>query len=201
MDRAALRTQLRAARRAMRADVRAELQQQAQQHLGQWLAGRQDHHIAGYRACGSELDLTPVFAAVLERGTALYLPAVIDRQRCHMVFRRWHGDPQALRPDAQGIPAPTADAEEIAPAVLDLVLVPGLGFDSAGHRLGSGAGYYDRAFAFRRAEPAPPILLGCGFVAQRSALLDAAVWDVRMDALLDEGGIQLVLAADAPPRG
>ncbi|OGX83418.1 5-formyltetrahydrofolate cyclo-ligase [Hymenobacter lapidarius] len=46
-----------------------------------------------------------------------------------------------------GIPEPVAEAAEVAPALLDAVLVPLLAVDEAGHRVGYGGGFYDRFLA------------------------------------------------------
>lgn len=200
MDRTALRRQLRAARRALPLTSRLAFQQQAQQHLLQWMFQRDFVRIAGYVACGTELDLAPALHALAHRGTALYLPAVTEREHCRMVFRRWNGDPAALLPDVQGILAPGAGAEQIEADALELVLVPGVGFDRNGQRLGSGAGYYDRAFAFRLQQPPPPFLFGCGFAVQHVAALDGSTWDVPMDALLDERGIVQPATAKAAEK-
>src|SRR5690606_26994955 len=65
-------------------------------------------------------------------------------------FAPWRpGD--ALKPNRYGIPEPdVAPSSTLAGADLAVVLMPLLGFDAAGHRLGMGGGYYDRSFAFRR---------------------------------------------------
>jgi len=70
------------------------------------------------------------------------------------------------------------------------VLVPLVAFDDAGNRLGMGAGYYDRSFAFRRAAPSPPLLVGVGYEFQRVPALAAQPWDVPLDAVLTERGLQ-----------
>ncbi len=74
------------------------------------------------------------------------------------------------------------------------MLLPLLGFDRRGGRLGMGGGYYDRAFAFRRDRPAPPRLVGIGFACQELPDLAAESWDVALDAVATE-------AAYLPIRG
>jgi len=65
-------------------------------------------------------------------------------------------------------------------------VMPLVGFDDQGHRLGMGGGWYDRSFAWRIAAPAPPWLVGVGFEVQRTSALDVQDWDVRPDAICTE---------------
>jgi 5-formyltetrahydrofolate cyclo-ligase len=75
---------------------------------------------------------------------------------------------------------------------LDLVLVPLVGFDTQGNRLGSGAGYYDRSFDFRlRLHDARPRLVGLAFDCQETAGLQRAGWDVPLDAIVTESRLIL----------
>lgn len=74
----------------------------------------------------------------------------------------------------------------MAPEQLQLVLMPLLGFDRRGGRLGMGGGYYDRSFAFRHDRPAPPRLVGVGYACQEIPALDVQEWDVGLDAVVTE---------------
>ena len=78
-----------------------------------------------------------------------------------------------------------------------LVVVPLVGFDTTGQRLGMGGGWYDRSFAFRRAGPAPPWLVGAGFSAQRVDALAGEHWDVPLDAICTESDTDLPHATSA----
>jgi hypothetical protein len=66
--------------------------------------------------------------------------------------------------------------------------VPLLGFDRRGHRLGTGAGYYDRSFAFLgdQSRPAKPILVGIGYSFAERPMLPAESWDIQMDFVATE---------------
>ena len=94
---------------------------------------------------------------------------------------------EALVSNRFGIPEPDVDPAEALPAqALSLVVMPLVGFDARGHRLGMGGGWYDRSFAFRNAAAPPPWLVGAGFNVQRVPHLDQEAWDVIPDALCTE---------------
>ena len=81
-----------------------------------------------------------------------------------------------------GIREPTADAAEVEP---DILLVPLLAFDRAGHRIGYGAGYYDLTIARLRARKAV-IAVGVAFAIQEVAAVPATPRDARLDLVLTE---------------
>ena len=87
-----------------------------------------------------------------------------------------------------GIPEPRTDVAHVARAAaeLDVVLVPSVALDTAGNRMGMGAGFYDRALERVRASAAPPLLVG---IAHDTALVDAlepAPWDVPVDVVVTD---------------
>ncbi|MGH8271947.1 MAG: 5-formyltetrahydrofolate cyclo-ligase, partial [Gammaproteobacteria bacterium] len=89
--------------------------------------------IAGYAAVRGELDPLIVLEAALDSGKAVYLPRIAEDFRLH--FARWRpGDP--LCENRYGIPEPQAARELADPDTFDLVIVPLLGFDGTGARLG-----------------------------------------------------------------
>jgi 5-formyltetrahydrofolate cyclo-ligase len=145
-----------------------------------------DGNVAGYWAVGGELPLNIVHAAVVARGQTYHLP-VLTRART-LRFAPWQrgGD---LQPNRYGIPEPVCEADRLlAPEALELVLVPLVGFDRRGHRLGTGGGYYDRSFAFlgHAARPARPLLVGIGYSFQELPALPARDWDIQMDFVATE---------------
>jgi len=79
----------------------------------------------------------------------------------------------------------------IAAPALALVLMPLVGMDNAGNRLGNGAGYYDRWLAFRLGRRGTPLLVGLAFECQRQAFIEPQAHDVPLDAVITENGLQL----------
>jgi len=69
---------------------------------------------------------------------------------------------------------------------LDLVLIPLLGFDKNGNRLGMGGGFYDRCFAFKKDKKNKTILMGFAYDFQEIDELKPETWDVRLDLIATE---------------
>ena len=93
---------------------------------------------------------------------------------------------------AFGIAVPRRLGWPIPPRWLDLIVIPLVGIDSAGRRLGMGGGFYDRALQFRRGRrrwPGPH-LAGLAFDCQRTEFRFAEAWDVNLDSLATESGLR-----------
>jgi 5-formyltetrahydrofolate cyclo-ligase len=134
--------------------------------------------VAGFWPLAGEIDIRPLLHALAKRGHAVLLP-VTPRRGLPLEFRRWQpGDAMAM--GRFGTPVPTGAA--MVPTVL---LVPLLAFDWQGHRLGYGAGYYDRTLA---ALPGARTL-GCAFAAQELDSVPVGPHDVRLDAVATERGV------------
>ena len=69
---------------------------------------------------------------------------------------------------------------------LDAILVPLVGFDDRGHRLGMGGGFYDRALADLARRPRRPRLIGVAFEFQRRPRLREAAWDQPLDQVVTD---------------
>jgi 5-formyltetrahydrofolate cyclo-ligase len=92
-----------------------------------------------------------------------------------------------MRRGAFGIAEPMG-GRAVPARALDLVFMPLVGFDRAGHRIGMGRGFYDRHFA-HRARPRQwrrPLLVGIAYDVQCVAALAAATHDVPLDAIVTE---------------
>src|SRR6266702_1302932 len=91
-----------------------------------------------------------------------------------------------------GIAVPSSQALPTASRWLNLIVIPLVGVDALGRRLGMGGGFYDRALEFRRRRrnwPGPR-LVGLAFDCQRTDSSFAEPWDLRLDSLATESGLQ-----------
>lgn len=134
--------------------------------------------VAGYWPLSGEIDVRPLMQALAQRGCTLALPETPPPGSA-LTFHRWQ-DGAALLPGRFGTVHPPPD--EVVP---DVLLVPLLGFDRGGHRLGYGAGYYDRTLAVLPGAYA----IGCGFAAQEVARVPAEVHDRRLDLIATEAAV------------
>ncbi|RPI16938.1 MAG: 5-formyltetrahydrofolate cyclo-ligase [Lysobacterales bacterium] len=191
------RRRLRALRRALRGPARLEAERAIDAALGQLGVFRRGARVAVYLAMPGEVRLRSCFEEAARRGVRLYVPRIVNRRAGRMVFVPWtHG--RASRRNAFGIAEPEALGGSIPALGLDTVVVPVVGFDRRGHRLGMGAGYYDRALrrrltadrAWRR-----PRLVGVAFSIQEVPRIEPSPWDVSLDLVVTERGIV------APDRG
>jgi 5-formyltetrahydrofolate cyclo-ligase len=182
-DRRALRVALRESRRALPAPVRIAAAESLAGHLLELPFMPATGFVAGYWAMDGEIGL---------HAWQLRLPPELDyclpvlHEDGRLRFAPWKPG-QALATNRHGIPEPDVDAGALLPPDrMALVVVPLVGFDARCHRLGMGGGWYDRSFAFRQSQAAPPWLVGAAFAAQQVASVDARDWDVPLDAVCCE---------------
>ena len=135
--------------------------------------------IALYQAVRGEVPTDIVLAHALSAGKKVCLPAVEGEG---LVFRRIYelGD---FVPGGFGIPEPHSGCPPVNPADIDLIVVPGVGFDLAGQRIGYGRGYYDRAL--HRLESSGRLIAFC-FEFQLLDAIKADHHDVIMDRIITE---------------
>ncbi|HET6519008.1 MAG TPA: 5-formyltetrahydrofolate cyclo-ligase [Geminicoccaceae bacterium] len=179
----ALRRRAEAARRAGGAASIAVAERAAS------VLGLQQHGaagiIAGYRPLPGELDPWPLMERLAARGRKLALPRMVGRDR-PLAFHAWAPGAPLVR-GAFKVMEPPAEAPKVRPAV---VLVPLVAFDGRGHRLGYGAGFYDRTLAALRADGGPPVLaVGLAFAAQRVEAVPVEPFDVPLDLVVTERGV------------
>jgi len=182
LDKNALRVELRRRRRGMSAEQRRREEDACGLALARWFAERDGLPVAAYAAHGDELDLGAFIRTRWADGQAVWLPRVVGESLA------WHPvrDPAQLQAGFRGIaePDPTSCAAAVLPEQT-VILLPGLGFDAAGGRIGQGAGYYDRELA---AAQDRRLSIGVGFSCQELERVPIEAHDRRVDAVLLAGG-------------
>nr|CAD6408814.1 5-formyltetrahydrofolate cyclo-ligase [Rhizobium sp. Q54] len=144
----------------------------------------QGHVVSGFLPIRSEVDTRPLMAGLRSRGARICVPVILDKER--LEFRELVPGAK-LVPCGFGTSAPGPEAQVLEP---DLMLVPVAAFDAAGHRIGYGGGYYDRAIARLREKGQDPMLIGIAFNCQEVASVPAEPHDIRLPAVLTESGLR-----------
>lgn len=181
-----LRKELRARRRALSAIEQRQaaigLIRQVRHHPDYPRARR----IALYWANDGEINLDPLALQLLADGKSLFLPVLnpLDPVRPHLWFCHWQpGEP--MRSNRFGIPEPV-NPTRIPTWTLDWVLMPLVGFDAEGGRLGMGGGFYDRTFAHERRWPQQPQRLGVAHECQQVPAIPQEGWDLPLAAVITD---------------
>lgn len=192
IDRDRLRQQLRASRRAIPAAQRIAAAENLARHLLSLPFLPQAGSVAGYWAMDGEIALH-AWQLQLPPTLTYCLPVLSGDV---LEFAPWRpGAP--LVTNRYGIPEPDVDASALIDAAdMAMVIVPAVGFDRDGNRLGMGGGWYDRSFSFRLSRPAPPWLVGAAFGIQQLEGISVQDWDVPLDAVCTEHE-SLVLCTEA----
>jgi len=139
-----------------------------------------DALVAGYSAVGDEIDPRPLMESLTQRGHRLCLPCTTPDGEA-LSFRAY-GLKDMLRIGPWSIPEPMPDAPLVVP---DVLLVPLLGFDREGYRLGQGGGYYDRTLAALRKQ-GDCLSVGLAYAAQEVEVLPVEAHDAKLDAVVTE---------------
>ena len=136
--------------------------------------------VAGYSPIRSEIDPIPLMQKLAAQGAPLALPVITARGQS-LRFRVWSPGDRLMR-GPLGILEPSPAAAEIVP---DIVLVPLAAFDRSGHRIGYGAGHYDRTLA-QLHKSKGFAAIGLAFAAQEVEAVPALQHDVALDYVLTE---------------
>ncbi|HCZ01320.1 MAG: 5-formyltetrahydrofolate cyclo-ligase [Rhodobacterales bacterium RIFCSPHIGHO2_02_FULL_62_130] len=156
-------------------------QGQAAELLADFLAAYQGKALAGYMAMRTEID--PLAAMVAHQGPVC-VPVIIANGQ-PLKFREWSPGCR-MEMGAFGAEIP-AEGAWIEPEVL---IVPLVGFDARGYRLGYGGGFYDRTLEGLRAKR-PTFAVGFAFDAQEMPEVPIDQFDQRLDAMVTESGLRL----------
>jgi 5-formyltetrahydrofolate cyclo-ligase len=156
------------------------------QHFVEYSRQASPATVAAYMAFDGEPDLMPALATLQASGVTLALPVVQDApDKAVITFRHWStaGEMQQNR---YGISEP-AGTKHIPLRDIDLVLVPLVGWDRTGGRLGMGAGFYDRLFQ-PYSHLARPVRIGVAYELQNVESIPCDPWDIGLHGILTENG-------------
>ncbi len=184
----ALRVQALAARRAAHANLGPTAGDRIATAFLDSVAWAPGQVVAGYWPMGDEADVRPLLERLAGLGCMAALPVVVEKGAA-LAFRGWRpGAP--LEAGSHGTRHPPATAPAVAP---DLVLLPLLGFDRWGGRLGYGGGYYDRTLAQLRGTR-HMLAVGIAYAAQEVDALPQDGHDQRLDWIVTEEGAREALS-------
>ncbi len=139
-------------------------------------------HIAVYIALPNEVGTTAIIKTIWQHQKQCYVPRMTPPNQLDFLLYE-HQD--ELTPNKWGILEPKKTQVHDA-QTLDLALLPMVGYTDNHYRLGMGAGYYDRTFAFLNTTPRPsrPILIGLAFACQYTDQFKPQAWDVQLDQVI-----------------
>jgi 5-formyltetrahydrofolate cyclo-ligase len=178
--RKAERARLIGAREALDAATLERLRLSIDGHLERSFPGLAAAKLAFCWPIRGEYDARPLLHTLRHRGALTALPVVVAPKQ-PLVFREWHPG-MALASGPLGIPFPPA-SELVMPTAL---LLPMVGWDEAGYRLGYGAGFFDLTLA---SLPKRPVVIGVGYELARMPSIHPQSWDVPLDWVVTERGV------------
>ncbi len=187
MDKSTLRARLLEQRKALADTVRKKASQRILAQITGLKAWQDAASVLLYLPVNAEVDTWPLFHTCLQHKHMTLLPCCNKDMPGHMdIFQVTHLD--ELSPGAFSIPEPQRHlCKQISEPRPDVILVPGVGFDRQGVRLGYGGGYYDRFFA--RHALNNTLVLGLAFTCQMVDELPHDPWDKQVHAVITEAEI------------
>lgn len=190
----ALRHELRARRQELSSAEQTHAAHQLITHLVAMRLYRVSRRIAVYLPNDGEIDPVPLMARIWKTGKTCYLP-VLSRLRHDRLWFAPFTQETPLAANRFGILEPvTSPRTWVRAHELDLILMPLVGFDAQGNRLGMGGGFYDKSLAHlqHRRLWRKPHLIGLAHDFQRVKKLDARPWDVPMQAVATDHSVYIM---------
>lgn len=176
----ALRASIKQKRRALSIEYRQQASRKMQAELTRLPCYQAAEYIMLYMAMQDEVQLDELIAMVLKDGKKAVIPLVTGAGLMEAVEL---SDMADLVPDKYGIKTVSEEKRRlIAPDKIDLIIVPGVAFDKAGHRLGMGGGFYDR-FMLRASRAVRAAL---AYDCQLLVSVPAQVHDLTVDYIITE---------------
>ncbi len=188
-----LRDELGARRQALTPAQQQQASLLLLRHLMKMPQFMRAHHIALYVANDGEIDPVLISRQLWKMEKHTYLPVLRPGKSKDLWFVEFTAD-TPLAPNRYGIAEPDHRYGHRLPAnLLDVVLMPLVGFDTSGARLGMGGGFYDTTFAFKHKKTVgKPYLIGLAHSCQQVEQLSTDSWDIPLFAIATEAGVLTV---------
>ncbi|AEJ00775.1 5-formyltetrahydrofolate cyclo-ligase [Nitrosomonas sp. Is79A3] len=174
------RKQLIAARETLSEVTHQQWSQTISDLLKQGFPKLQKMNIGIYWPFRGEYDPRSIALYFMQHGATLALPEIVGKDK-PLCFREWRPD-APLKNGAYGIPVPI----EARAVSVDAIIIPVVGFDQHGYRLGYGSGYFDRTLATYHPQP---LTIGIAFEMQRLENVYAQPHDIALHYIVTETGI------------
>lgn len=187
-----LRTELRARRRALNPTQQLQASMLLLRHLMKVPQFMRARNVALYIANDGEIDPEPIIRQLWKMEKHCFLPVLRPDKRKDLWFVEYTPD-ALLTKNRFGIPEPDFRSQHrMSAQLLDVVLMPLVGFDRTGARLGMGGGFYDATFAFKQKKPSgKPALIGLAHACQQVDSLATDTWDIPLFAIATDQEIIL----------
>ena len=180
MNKSSIRSQLLKQRKSLSPNKIAGLSKEIVKHIIQSKLYQQAQRVALYLPFNGEVDLTALLSIEQKQH---YLPSIKGNE---MQFQA-HSSTTVLEKHRYGISQPPF-IDSLQRPELDLCLMPLVGFDMNGNRMGMGGGFYDRYFQHDAPKNNRTQLAGIGYQFQQQQKLPTQSWDVRINHLFTEQG-------------
>ena len=181
-DKIELRAELRRRRQALSGEQQRAAADGVARRVAGLPAWQSARRIALYLAADGEIDTAPLAALARKQQKILYLPTILTDDSLR--FTRWQQG-VTLEANRYGIPEPPATADSAPADQLDLIVLPLVGWDRTGGRLGMGGGFYDKTLE----GVSGTTLLGLGHACQELEKVPLQAWDVRLDFVATDAAL------------
>jgi len=183
----ALRQKIREQRRSLGTEEKQALDSAIGRFLARYISDSRPRTVAAFWPFDGEPDLLPVLDLCQREGIRVALPVIAKTPgRPSMIFRQWSSEAR-MENSRYGIPEPVETAE-ILLFDIDLVLLPLVGWDESGGRIGMGAAYYDRVL-HPFAQSGSPVRMGVAYQLQKVPRVPAEPWDIHLHMVMSESGL------------
>ncbi|PHR65718.1 MAG: 5-formyltetrahydrofolate cyclo-ligase [Idiomarina sp.] len=179
-----LRRQLLDARASLSSVARDDAALQVGDHLLQLPELQQPCHIGSYFSVKAELPTHTINERLMAQGHQLSLPILHPARAGHLLYMQLNQTTKWTH-NRFGIPEPELDVRHVTPLThINILLVPLVGFDAHGNRMGMGGGFYDRTLSAWREGKISLLPIGLALDCQYVNELPVQPWDVPLELVI-----------------